>query len=66
MTYIREKFPETHLQLPFGCSRPQAANGDLVARQDLHLRLEVISLSYCPLLLPRHKLANTNGPGGRS
>ena len=32
MTYIREKFPETHLQLPFGCSRPQAANGDLVAR----------------------------------
>ena len=23
--------------------------------QDLHLRLEVMSLSYCPTLLPRHK-----------
>ena len=26
--------------------------------QDLHLRLEVMSLSYCPTLLPRHKPAN--------
>jgi hypothetical protein len=26
--------------------------------QDLHLRLEVMSLSYCPTLLPRHKSAN--------
>ena len=26
--------------------------------QDLHLRLEVMSLSYGPTLLPRHKLAN--------
>ena len=26
--------------------------------QDLHLRLEVMSLSYCPTLLPRHKLRN--------
>lgn len=25
--------------------------------QDLHLRLEVMSLSYCPTLLPRHKSA---------
>src|SRR5713226_6331963 len=24
--------------------------------QDLHLRLEVMSLSYCPTLLPRHKI----------
>jgi hypothetical protein len=35
--------------------------------QDLHLRLEVMSLSYCPTLLPRHKSnARRNGPGGRS
>src|SRR5713101_9250884 len=26
--------------------------------QDLHLRLEVMSLSYCPTLLPRHKSLN--------
>jgi hypothetical protein len=25
--------------------------------QDLHLRLEVMSLSYCPTLLPRHNSA---------
>jgi hypothetical protein len=27
--------------------------------QDLHLRLEVMSLSYCPTLLPRHKSGTT-------
>jgi hypothetical protein len=36
--------------------------------QDLHLRLEVMSLSYCPMLLPRHKspTAKGSGPGGKS
>ena len=34
--------------------------------QDLQLRLEVMSLSYCPTLLPRLKTQNENGPGGRS
>ncbi len=30
-------------------------------------RLEVMSLSYCPALLPRHiPNAKRNGPGGRS
>jgi hypothetical protein len=33
--------------------------------QDLHLRLEVMSLSYCPTLLPRHNFQKS-GPGGRS
>ena len=27
--------------------------------QDLHLRSEVMSLSYCPTLLPRHEFPNT-------
>src|ERR1700739_2164114 len=29
-----------------------------VRGQDLHLRLEVMSLSYCPTLLPRQKFLN--------
>ena len=29
--------------------------------QDLHLRLEVMSLSYCPTLLPRHTSENWSG-----
>ena len=32
---------------------------ELGCAQDLHLRLEIMDLSYCPTLLPRQKIART-------
>ena len=34
--------------------KPELILGLWLRGQDLHLRLEVMSLSYCPTLLPRH------------
>ena len=46
-------------------SKPEGLQKAWLRGQDLHLRLEVMSLSYCPTLLPRHNFRKI-GPGGRS
>jgi hypothetical protein len=56
MTYIREKFTEAHLQLPFGGSSPPAANRDLVARAGFALAFR----GYRPLRIVLRYYRATN------